>query len=370
MFRLEEDQSRIFVEKKTNYNIISQAHKLVKQVVSDMDDLPVVYAEEVAKISALKSKSKEEHLEEISRVLDKYFGKRVVQESNMIKIGEGWYGIVYSNRKKLDLKIDYISENDISFLERRTGEEYHSRIDLEAVLPACINDILLEIYKNSLEIEARRLLEKEAPYCFSALQEEVPAEEGSKGMGVSIHAQKRWIQRRLKVEGLDTDSKVEFYRREHTEEVTSQVLEGLYSANKVWEDVDGTSYFFDESNMMYIVGNNSVITVYEENFGFSKSINRSIVLQQLEVLRQSKGILDKEIEEYECSLSKISASIEKVDSKISRFELALSKLREKRDALVGDRKGKRDNLMKKRLDYEKEYNKLFKKPITWMGREE
>lgn len=377
MFKLPEEDSSEFVKQKIEYDTISQACKIAKKTIAnrdnDEDSMTAIRHKELESLLRTKAEYRDQYMAMISNIVDTFFRRRLV-ESNLIEIGEGWYGIAYYiSKDKVDLKIDYVITIDFSILERTHGEEYHSRIDLEAILPACIDEVALGVYKQTLVERAKEYLREEAPECYKLeyVYKEKVVKEPKRVVSplcASIHSQKRWIERKLKPEGITSDSAIELYRRDHAEEVSAQIIEGMKGATKVWEDADHIDYYFGKDNIMYVVGGANIITVYEEDFGFSKSINRSIVLQQVEVLKEYYGILTKEIKDYNIMVERSDKDIESLNKAMEELQSKIDCIKESKRALVSAKDDKRRKVMSSRMDFEKEYDKLFKKPTTWMDR--
>jgi hypothetical protein len=194
--------------------------------------------------------------------------------SNILKISDGWYGIRWVDEKgNLDLKIDFLREHDICLLERdgRTQREL-SRNEVDTLLPGMIDEDRLEQFKKDIRSNAVKMLGTEE---FKVVLKDrictVPTESGVEQViggtdlynpKISAHAGVRWVQRKLKV----PVSQSEEYRKNHRVEVESAIIEAWNKAEKVWTGEDGIEYWIDDDNFAFIVGNGTVITLYQEDF--------------------------------------------------------------------------------------------------------
>lgn len=369
MYKLGEGESEAFFQLKKLYDSLSQAVKIAKQL--PVPEEVEQYKEELSDLCTSKASAKATYMKYKDNIILSFFGKRVskdcILETNIIELGNTWYGIYYNIGKKMDLKIDFIPEKDLPVLERTAGMFHYTSSDLEAILPACIDEVTLELYKNDLREKAIDILKEKAPSYYALLSAEEVEKDSEVGVIPSTHAQKRWIQRKMNIKELDTDYKVEAYRKEHLEEVNHGIMESFHSAIEIWHDEEGISYYFDEDNTIYIVGRNTIITLYEEDFGFNKSINRSIVTQQVEVLKEYKKELDKSLEEYHLLDKNITVEIESLDNEIKQLQDKVRSLSDKKVQLSLENSSNLEKVSKKRVAFEKEYNKLFKKPLSWMS---
>jgi hypothetical protein len=180
---------------------------------------------------------------------------------------------------------------------------------------------------------------------------------------VSSHAGKRWVQR---VIGIKDESQAEEYRRIHLKSVNDSILEAFSKAEKVWEEPEeDITFWFDENNMMFLKGRQEgvikIITLYEEDFGFTRSINRIITLEQLNVLAKAREELQlanaKSIE----TRSQVESEVQAINDQITVLESQMALLVSERASKMAlrDQGNKEQRLAKDK--YTAEYNKLFKK---------
>lgn len=288
--------------------------------------------------------------------------------TNVMQLEDGWHAIRYINKDAdLMLKIDIIKPDDAYLLKRDARHERElSREQLDTLLPSLIDEEALELYKQKLATRAAQLLYEYTGFEVIAVDmEEVdnPNEPQPEITMASAHAGKRWVQR---IMGIKSDAEAEEYRRTHVREVNEAVLEGYADAELVWEEkADDITYWFDNDNVMYVKGKQNgvpnIITLYEENFGFSKEINRMITFQQLEVLSKAKSnLVDAEFV-VEVNKSQVEADVQAINDQIAVLESQIALLVAKRAERLNVREQSTKELKLAKDTYTAEFNKLFRK---------
>jgi len=280
--------------------------------------------------------------------------------SNLEHLGEGWYAIrVRVDKSTLGLMVEPLVETELSLVEQdETTGRSKSRAEVESILPAIKNEPLLELYKVDIEERTREILHQHG------VEVDDPEEIGRiNGVVWSSHARKRYAQRFL---GISSESQADQYQRTHVHEIESDLYRIYERAEHVWSSSDGVEYHFeDENNIMFVVGRyNKVVTLYEEDFGFTKDINRSIVYQQLEVISKARDELDEVREANVTSVQAIDDRTQEVNLQIDLVNAELDALKAERSALSANRVA----ITKKMSEAEKRFllesSKLFKK---WEG---
>jgi len=353
MYIVEEAVSKRFLEKKIMYESLNVAVRLVTKQMGSTGS--------IAELIGMKSKAKKDYFEEVQSLSNSYFsncvgGKPV--NSNMLQLLDGWYGVAYYNDKKsIDLKFELLIERDIYMLER-TGNIHHFRKnDIETAIVAYIDESSLELYKHSL---IQRALEFIHDYDPEFKYEEVPITSNpvSNFPRPSSHSSKRWVQR---IVNIPNEVEAEDYRRNHLKEVDCSIEEGFSKASKLWEGSDGISYWFDDNNLMYVVGNNVIITLYEEDFGFTKGINKSIVLLQIEEIKKSYEELGLMEREHEEASREVDKELSGVESQLIELQASMSYLNSCKAALLATKDKSTKGIKMKREQFNNQFNKLFKK---------
>jgi hypothetical protein len=178
-----------------------------------------------------------------------------------------------------------------------------------------IDEDRLEQFKKDIKSKGIKMLDTEE---FKAVLGcriySIPVEEGVEQVvggidlhnpKVSAHAGLRWVQRKLKVPVLQSEE----YKKNHRVEIESAILEAWNKAEKVWTGEDGIEYWIDDDNFAFIVGNGTVITLYQEDFGFALHINRSIIDMQLEEVRKSfESYHHAQVSKYHAPLESLSSN--------------------------------------------------------------
>jgi hypothetical protein len=289
--------------------------------------------------------------------------------NNLVQLEGNWHAIRYLNEKAdTCLKIDIMRKEDVYLLQRDGRHERElNRNDIETLLPALIDDESLELYKQHLAIKAKELVYEQSGVLIGddeepneEVEEVIPDEE--KPVTVSTHAGLRWVQR---VIGIKNEQQAEEYRRKHMVEVNEAVLDAYGKADKVWEDDDDITYWFDPDNIMYVRGmqngNPNIITLYEEEFGFSKAINRMITLEQLSVLADVRESLrESELAVHETNI-RVDYEVQGINDEITVLESQIALLVSQRAKAIADRDLSNKQVKATKDKYTAEFNKLFKK---------
>jgi hypothetical protein len=286
--------------------------------------------------------------------------------TNVVQIEDGWYAIRYvNNNHDTMVKIDILRSEDVYLLRRDARHERElSRDQLDTLLPGLIDEEALELYKQKLATRAVELVfeytnvyvdESNSPIDDNSAMEEVTT--------VSTHAGRRWVQR---VIGIKNETEAEEYRRANMQAVNNAVMEGYNDAELVWEEkADNITYWFDSQNNMYVKGRQNgvpnIITMYEEDFGFSKTINRMITFEQLAVLGGARDELSLAQEDVEGTSAQVESDVQAINDEIAVLEARIALLVSERGAKLAlrDQSSKRLRLAKDK--YTAEFNKLFKK---------
>jgi hypothetical protein len=338
----------LFMADKLTYDSLSQAIRIGK--ANDHDD------KTLRPLMLLKQQYKKQCASNSAKLL-----KQMSLSQNLLQLEGNWYAIRYVNDKHdTCLKVDIILESHLLQRDGRHEREL-SRVDLDTLLPAMIDEESLELYKQHLVKQAHDILRHHNIETWSATEEEPVADE-DKPVMCSAHAGLRWVQR---IMGIKNETQAEEYRRKNYKEVQEAVLSGYASAEKVWEDDDGITYWFDADNILYVRGMQSgvpnIITLYEEDFGFSKPINRMITLEQLAVLRGVKeDLMQLEGDAKEIS-ARVNADVQGINDEISVLESQIALLVSQRQSLLAERDLGNKKTKATKDKYVAEFNKLFKK---------
>lgn len=277
---------------------------------------------------------------------------------NIIELGEGWYGVrYYSDKGDAKLAVELLLEKDLYIVERdgRRGREL-SRADIDSFIPAMVDEPALEVYKQSVLKDAYDIVRESC-----GIEVTMDATSEPEGIAsVSFHAGKRWVQRVLNIKN---DSKAADHYRLNKDEIDQAILDGYASSTLQWIDKeDLIQYFFDDSNMMYVVGaNNKIVTLYGVDFGFSHDINRAIVMKQLEVIKDTHDdLIVAEHDFYKLTTAQ-EGQARYLTNEIKVLEASIEALVAKRDAMLATREESSKAVKLCKEKHQAECDKLFKK---------
>lgn len=342
-----------YMSTKIEYDSLNQAIRLAKTNGADEKDIKKLILNK-------------QTIKDIRAVDDAKLLKLMPLGSNLYHLSGGWYAIRYLNEKNdLALSHEILNPNDEHVLVRNGKVERElSRMELEILVPGCIDEVALELYKQTVSKEAHRHLHD---YCNIVIDQE-PIDEpedteevvGPMPISVSSHAGMRCVQRKLGI-GAGNEIVAEEYRRLNYREVEQIVLEGYERSEHVWTGDDGIEFSLDGDNFMYVKGENTIITMYEEDFGFSKEINRMITMEQLQVLAKARESLRQSEQEYEDANRDSDGQIKAIVDQMEILSNQLAWLGAEKATIlaVNEQNGKKMKLDKSK--YSAEFNKLFKK---------
>lgn len=318
-------------------------HDSYKETVQAIDRGEIEVPEDKAKKIRIASRKYEEDYEStLEEVV-----KNMPLVSNVLRLDGNWYLIRYQLKDgSLTGTIKPVLRGKISSIridgriQPQLGEEL-----LNTMLDEVTNfEELLEYQeatKDSVSIVAEEELKAE------------PKEQ--KGLKATTHAVERYRERIL-----GGNDSLSHYA------VRSLVEDGANGADVVWEEDEEEEgkilyRFNDESNIMYVTGENqSIITLYEMDYGFSKEINNSIVHQQLQVLKESCDHLEELGEANKEKKAKHQEQIDNLEEQVSLLRARIEILNNEKSA---HRKACDILNMKEELarsEYHKEHRKLFK----------
>lgn len=339
-----------FMADKCLYDSLSQAIKLAK--TSGCSE------KQIRPLTLMKQEYKKLCANNTSKML-----RAMPLSINVVQLEGNWHAVRYINEKAdMCLKIDIISDAHLLSRDGRYEREL-TRNDIESLLPALIDEESLELYKQHLAIKAKELIYEQAGVLIDGDEpDEEPIADEDKPTTVSSHAGLRWVQR---VIGIKSEQQAEDYRRKHLAEVNEAVLDGYLKAEQVWADEDDITYWFDADNIMYVRGmqngNPNIITLYEEDFGFSKQINRMITLEQLGVLTGVRDALRGAEEQVVETNTKVDHEVRGINDDITVLESQIALLVSQRAKAMADRDLSNKQVKAHKDKYVAEFNKLFKK---------
>jgi hypothetical protein len=339
---ISEEVCKEFMQLKFTYDSTSYAVKIAKQQGAD--------DKSTSKLIQIKQQIKDSYVESSEKIL-----RKMPLSKNILKLQVGWYAVRYTNSKgDMMLKIESLVEKDLYMIQRDGRRERElTKDDVDRILPGIQDEVTLEIYKKEITKRAVSLVQE-----HTGLQITMEIDEKG-GALVSSHAKLRWVQRKV---GIQSEQEAYEHLRTRSKDIESAVLQGFDKSDLVWTGEDGIQYWFDEDNIMYVIGKDqTIITLYEEDFGFDKDINRSIVLQQMGVIREKA----KELEEGRSKHLSVSKDTEltlnHVNGRIKVLEAKIDHLISKKAEALSTRETSYKGLRVIEEKFNNESNKLFKK---------
>jgi hypothetical protein len=132
------------------------------------------------------------------------------------------------------------------------------------------------------------------------------------GYSVTKHAKERWLERVNPNAGDNVDF---------------QIQKALEGSEYVCDQDDIKSFYINSDHLVFCVDTkkNTIITVYEIDYGFPSDINRDIADSLIKKIRKAKNELDKLNDKNKDELEKLKALKDKLNAEIELKELELQK---------------------------------------------
>lgn len=272
---------------------------------------------------------------------------------SVVPLKEGWYAVLcISSKGEKTIKLYPFKKEEADILSLKPSKDRHlTQENVETLAPALLDEETVLLYEKKVQDYAYMLLSEMGEELYSK------AEETYK-MGPSTHACKRWVQRR---KGMRDEIKAETYVKENLSEVQEEIMELFYTSKQVWDDETGIKYWLSEDNVVFIVGGNTIITLYEKDFGFSPTINRLIIFAQLQVIEKSREELQEVEERHYRETEAIEEIISQYNSEIKTLEAKIKEIKESKNVLE---KQKRVLCRQREVasrTFNEQVNKLFRK---------
>lgn len=332
---------------KVEYDTLSRAIKRAKIMGLDQGSIDLMITEKNVKKGLY------------SATIDK-LQKKMPVNKNVQPLWDDWYVVRFADGGNKHVKLEPLIESEIFLIQRdcKGGVEMQ-RTELDGLLPAVIDYRALDHYNVHIQQEADRLLLDK----FGISEDTVDVLDPSvrRPVGISNHAGIRWVQRIHKLH-THNDALAETYRKQNSIRIQEEILGGFDTADPIWTNADGSEFYLDPDNIVYLLGtDNTIVTIYEEDFGFDKSINRTITLAQLEILgAMGRDLAQKERETKEATES-LSAVLYGIKDKLRILYAEIEELEAKERTVKAQKEEHSKSLTAQTTRFIGEYNKLFKR---------
>lgn len=326
---------------KLDYDVVCAAVKMLANTDYDKREL-------VAK----KSKKKQSYTEAMDAVL-----MSMPHEDNIVDLGDSWYGVRYvdSDGSKW-LRVVPLSSTNLVQRDLDLDREL-TKSDITALIPSITDQGSIDQWCSTVEWEARVLLNEMG--IDLGLPED---EEDSDVIKVSSHAGMRYAQRIL---GITNEAKATEHFRVNRQQLSEKIVEGLKADTTVhlWKSPDGKDYYLDLCNTLYVYDESSrtVVTLWESDFGFTKDINRTIILSQIQVIIRAYETYTEGVEKNEKAVQRVQNRVDELADRMEVLNTELQSLKAKRDKALYEIRDYEKSTNVLEATFTAEYNKLFKK---------
>ncbi|AGR46931.1 hypothetical protein SHANETTE_26 [Bacillus phage Shanette] len=367
---------------RSKYLEICSHKELLKEItgVSEFKE-----AEKAIKWELTKAK------EQMAELMDKAL-RTMKLAANVERLWDDWYVVRHvrpGGETALELKCLIPGETLRLRRDGRNDREL-TRADLDMYLPAMENTFSKHLWQDEVKLEVARLypiyaIEKPKAKVVEMVNtvpgvlgvgdqvvtkpavEEVEIVEPKQDNSVTVHAGGRFVQRKLLLHVTSLE-KAQKHFLQNVAEIKPMILEAFHAPTTelLFEDEEGIAYYFDADNFVYLWGkaDGRIITYYEEDFGFAKHINRNIVIQQVEELKNAfeyyKQLQVDNANEHESAKSSLDLLEDEEALLLAKLEAIKAHKKEITASLdLSDK-----TLASHKKEYEAERNKLFRKSKT------
>jgi hypothetical protein len=371
--------SNELIQKLRNKYLEICSHKELLKDISGVSEFKE--SEQAIKWELTKAK------EDMGTLMDKAL-KTMKLASNVERLWDDWYVVRHvrpGGETALELKCLIPGETPKLRRDGRNDREL-SRADLDFFLPAMENTFSKHLWQDEVKLEVAKLypiyaiekpkVEVADQVVIKPLPKITVAEVNGESQivvepkpdnSVTVHAGGRFVQRKLMLHVSSLDKAQKHFLHNVTE-IKPKILEAFHAPTTelLFEDEEGIAYYFDADNFVYLwgKGDGRIITFYEEDFGFAKHINRSIVMQQVEELKNAY--------EYYCQLQVENAnehenaksSLDLIADEEALLLAKLEALRAHKTEITASLDLSDKTLASHKKEYEAERNKLFRKSKT------
>lgn len=283
---------------------------------------------------------------------------------NIVLLKDNWYAIAYylnkKNRKnnirslfitpiKSEYKIDDIKKKLAPLYKNNRNELQNPASILKGIMDnKKINKYKSEINKISL-LALEKLMKKDSDEELSSKEFALEnIQKDNKNFIITRHAYQRWCERIEKFQ-CDTDKKtfLKINNVETKKDIIPKITSAFKKSEKIYEKVDDDNiqYYLNKENMIFfcVKDNNLLITIWQNNFGFTNEINTQITLMQL------KHIQDMKLVYFE-NRKKNNEIIAEKNAKITVINSELEDLKQRKNELEKNILAKEST----KLNYEQE----------------
>lgn len=350
MVELDNDLKEQYMELRNEYDAVCNS---IRQ-----GDSIGLSSKELASLTQLKKSLNEKRVAYEDAILNE-----MSQGSNLSKLtDDGWYAIRYLNNKsKYFLAVEPIKEECIEHIERGRFDRELTRTYLDDMLPSIRNDEVLEKHKRQTAMRVEELLAEHAQVDVVLVN---VSDDETKGIRPSSHSRQRRAERKFNIDERFSEE----YARVHRRQLDEDIMAEFETAEHIWTDSKGIEFWFGADNTMFVIGENestinckAIVTLYESSFGFSKEINRTIVFQQIDVIKQKQQEHEQAMGQYHSEYDVLKHELHTTTDEIELLQAKIEELRAKEQEIVSKQDSLTRQLNVKRKEYDCEYNKLFKK---------
>lgn len=288
--------------------------------------------------------------------------KQIDRATNLQEIKPGWYAIrTVSPSGELKTSVQPLTLDGVRLLHRGDLARDINSNDITLLSESVLSHTLLDAHIQTMTNIAEDLVREHFNLNVSGtprvVHQEHDEQEDEGRVFVKQHALERWAERKLGA--VDRNNATE-YVKVHRGDLEEQVLDSFSKAELFYEGRDA-HFYLDEHNITYVMCENNLVTLYEQVFGFSPEINRSIALSQVEILKQAESDVSESYTKYERANEESKNRLIDVTDQIRVLEAQVAELKATAKSIDADTAQSLSSLRRAEETYNAEFNKLFKK---------
>lgn len=327
------------------------------EVVELLTGMPYGTADIKERAITEKNEAKAAH----SEALDWLLLQMKMEGTNVLKLVDSWHAVRTTGRKKSasEVRVAAIQDHLVYMLVRADDALDMTKQQLDALLPSIQDEVAMSTYEGKVKKYAR--IHLQTAYGLDVEEETSEQEVGtSSKLVVSHHAGWRYVQR---VKGIASEFAAVDYVRAHRNEIQEEIANKFSTAQTLWQDIDGIEYRFDADNLMYVYNpeGQTIITIYEVDYRFAKHINRQIVFEQIEVIKQQYSRFEQLKQEQEQQLKHTQDEIQGIEDQLKALKAEMDALVAHKSKLLATRDHLDKDIKAAWQNYALQFNKVFKK---------
>jgi hypothetical protein len=133
-------------------------------------------------------------------------------------------------------------------------------------------------------------------------------------INITAHIKKRWVERVNPTAGDNADQ---------------EVLKAFENSDYIWDDPEGMSFYVNSDHWIFCADlqkRNSLVTIFEADYGFPPDINRQVANGLLQKIRKARVNIEKVRNQQLAQRSKIEDERHQIQHQMEMLQLQFNRL--------------------------------------------